>query len=283
MVSKADIPVFVLGLVGIIFFVTNSYFPQPLNSTLVGTGVGIFSSAGIFAYAAYWSLTIRKGLASWIYRSQALGITLVSFAFIVQFVGNFFSLTVFATNQFLSIAGFALRADLLYLVTFYWIDSSMRTIRDTDPLSRDTLSWSKLRYLLWAANIASIAIYYALAFGDFQFLASPPAGIPSTMLVVLFPIPLVATFVPAIVVLPIGAARSKDKTLRSQLYWFALTAFIFFVGNIIAGAISSNFWEGISYGVGFVLGGYCLYRSARALVPLNKFPQKVMEKPTDSK
>lgn len=275
MSSRIDIPLilFVIGLVTvpISFFVRSpSSTPfMPLFMVLVA----------LFAYAVYWGLLIRRGLAVNIYRNQALGISLVSFAYIIQLIGNYLSLTTFADNPFISSsAAFGLRYTLVLLLTFYWIDASIRASQDSDPLSRDTLLWSRVRYVLWTINIAGPAIFigFLLLTGDYHIMDNQSAGLLTAIISTLAIVPLFVTFVSGIISLPFAAARSKDRNLRRQIEWFALSnLFLLLVLNILPGLLPNNsVAQGVSQFLGFLLGGYCLYRSAFALVPLN---QRVVE------
>ena len=40
-----------------------------------------------------------------------------------------------------------------FILIFLWIDSTVSIARRSDPLFRDTLRWSKLRYLFWLVTI----------------------------------------------------------------------------------------------------------------------------------
>lgn len=77
----------------------------------------------------------------------------------------------------------------------------------------------------------------------------------------------------SIVALAITAVRSRDRLLRVQVAWFG--AFLASVLLIVDVSRVANSNAGVV--VGLCLGGFCLFRSARSLVPLNKLeiiPQK---------
>jgi len=267
--------VLILGLLG---SAVGLVYPSSLEvsngvPTDLGYLIGFALPITLFVYAAYWAFTIRKGLGGWIYRNQAFGIILVSLAYLVELVGNLLTITVFANNQYLYHVSFPLRFDFLALMTFYWIDSSMRTVHDVDPLSRDTLWWSKLRYVFWALIIFSVGGTCILAAVFYQYFINPPAGALAAILsFLLIPALILVTYVPGIIGLPIGAIRSKDKYLRNQLIWFALSSFFLIVLAGVA-SIIPNLPD-----VTFLLAGFCLYRSARSLVPLNKLPAEAVER-----
>ena len=179
--SRIDIPtiLLILGLIGVVLGLvypsSTTGVPMTGVPTKLGLVIGFPVPTALFIYAAFWALTIRKGLGGWIYRNQALGISLVSLAYLVELVGNFLTITILANNQFLFDVGFLLRFDFIAIMTFYWIDSSMRTVHDIDPLSRDTLYWSKLRYVLWVLNIFGVGTAFVLAAVDYQYFVHPPA------------------------------------------------------------------------------------------------------------
>ncbi len=271
MSNRIDIPLILL-VIGL--------FSAPISLFVKSSGSAPFLPlvilvVAMFAYAAYWGLMIRRGLAVPVYRNQAFGITLVSVGYIVQLIGNYLSLTTFASNPIISSnAAFGLRYTLVLLLTFYWIDASMRASQDTDPLSRDTLLWSKVRYVLWSINVTIPAIFigFLLLTGNYQLTDSISGGLLVDVIGTLSVVPLVVTFVSGIVSLPFAAARSKDRNLRRQIEWFALSnLFLFLVLNVLPGLLPNNsVAQGMSQFLGLLLGGYCLYRSALALVPLNR-------------
>jgi hypothetical protein len=239
----------------------------------------------IALFAIYWGFTIRKGLAVWLYRNQALGISLFGVGyFLFQMIGLFAIENL--NNPFVSNGNtFFATAIILVILAFYLVDSSMRASQDSDPLSRDSLHWSKLRYMLWALNIVGvIALFSALAeilaTGNYSILSSP-TGLFQGIVSFLASLPIFVTSFSAIVSLPVAAKRSKDKSLRRQLVWFALSVLTFlfpsfiltsFVPSIVASAQLTGYIQGL----GFTVGSYCLYKSARALVPLNRVAEEIM-------
>src|SRR5438132_8165890 len=101
----------------------------------------------LFSYSAYWALTIRKVLMSYLYRRQALWVGGVATYFVAQsaFVASaiFYNATGFYVNL-LAAAFIAVGT----AATFVWIDSTVLVARRSDPLQSDTLHWSKLRYFI---------------------------------------------------------------------------------------------------------------------------------------
>jgi hypothetical protein len=187
-----------------------------------------------------------------LYRNQALGIGLVAAA--SASLALLFGVTIGG-----NVAVIDLQA-LEFLFLFYWIDSSVLAARRSDPLVRDEYHWSRLRVPLWGANLVGLAL----------------------SLLVHLPVQIILTLVVGIVMLPTAARRSGDAIFRMHLRWFGFYALLqivafsgIFLPFFLTGAptSSSSIITYISIGIfvpGAWGGAYCLYRSARALVPLNK-------------
>jgi membrane associated rhomboid family serine protease len=77
-------------------------------------------------------------------------------------------------------------------------------------------------------------------------------------------------------VLLIAVRRSKDTNLQRSLRWFGLFAASLLVGFVSAAAqftgplVSVEYAAQIAYMAGALVGGYFLYKSAKAIVPLNR-------------
>jgi amino acid transporter len=169
------------------------------------------------------------------------------------------------------------------LLTFYFIDASMRSGRDMDPLSRDSLRWTKLRYVLWAVNILgtiAVPVFFLINPNPAAYDSANPGLSPVSIIVLLSVLPFLVTYITAVVSLPIVAMRSKDPGFRRQLEWFALSsAFLFIILNLVPSSLPNNSpLQGYFQFWGFLIGGYSLYRSARALVPLNRRVEEVTTK-----
>ncbi len=108
-------------------------------------------AAGIYGFAAFSAFSIRRRLSGVIYRGQASGIGLVTLLFGAFTISH--TLDPDQVSRFAYISYF-----LVFLATFYWIDSSIRVARFTDPLLRDTFHWSQLRIALWVYEIAAFLI-----------------------------------------------------------------------------------------------------------------------------
>jgi hypothetical protein len=268
MSSRLDIPsvLLILALVLVVsplVFNPSNFFQRPL--TLLVTGV----TSAIFLYAIYWGLVVRRGMAVRLYRNQALGVSLVSLGLlsIIVFLG------VSGTTK-LSGAIYFVLLDPWILLTFFWIDSSMRASQDLDPLSRDSLHWRKVRYPLWALNFVGVGVLvgFLIVTGNYGFLDNPSTGVVSGFIMWLSVAPYIVTASSGAVALPVGALRSRDRNFRRQLQWFALSL-LAILGFSLLGSFFFLIGSPIQIGFYFVsyqTTAFCLYRSARSLVPLNK-------------
>lgn len=238
--------------------------------------VGIIATILVSAYAAYWAFSIRHALAVGAYRRQALGIGLVALIFPLGF---------FIGTEPTPIGDFGLFWFLplyaAFVTLLYWIDASALAARRSDPLLRDTLRWTKVRYLFWALNVAvivlyiSVSLYYQISGFNPSILSSPPLS--SLLGVVTAIVITVEAFVPPILgalLLPVAASRSGDRALRGHLRWFGLFGLFAFMATYISAMSYPEHHSGIgllTY-LGLLVGGSFLYRSARSLAPLNRFP-----------
>lgn len=235
----------------------------------------------IYPYAAYWALSIRHALAIQLYRKQALGIGFVVLT-LWAVIGAFSALPTTLVSPLVAFESFT-AFYFLFVVLFYWIDASILSSRRSDPLLRDTLYWSKIRIPLWTVVIATTlfpflilgyvgitsdtTIFNQLNAGTFGTIYGPAV---SFALTVIISFPIVIPIL-GIVYLPIIARRLKwDRSLRRHLEWFAPAPagllWIFF--GPFSG--SNSFTATVSSGLALMIMGYSLYRSAKALVPLNR-------------
>lgn len=218
--------------------------------------MGLVPCFAILLYTIYWALDIRRVFAVDLYRSQALGMGLASLAVAITQSGvTVFSYLGGALSSVLQIAFpyFAVMA------VFYWTDASMRTGRRTDPLLRDTLHWRKLRLIL----IPVLVILFALGF---VFSSNPTFSY-------LFPVPVIVSLLTSAIVLPVMGSRSRYEPFRKQLRWFGFFALSIVVVTVGIGGIligSPLLLSLLVEDLGVVIGGYCLFRSARSLAPLNR-------------
>ena len=220
-----------------------------------------------YAYAAFWALNIRRALAVRLYRNQALGIALVAVSLAsAVFIG----LEIPAPDGLFVVPIFS-----AFLVMFYWIDTSILAARRSDPLLRDTLHWSQLRILVWALNIGPIIIFSVVFLYFFLLNVTPQSVLdPSFALIgsIIVYTPLLATSISGAIFLPISAHRSKNMSLSKHLKWFGIFMVVLALGFTIVAPLIANdpLLSTVGFSVAVFIGGYCLYRSARSLAPLNR-------------
>lgn len=253
------------------------------NLLLILFAVGLIP-APVIAYSDFWALNIRRALAVRLYRTQALGVFLVGLAVIGYiFTWDLYNGLGIDSNLYTTLEilfSFAIPP----IVTFYWIDSSVRIARRSDPLLRDVLHWKIVRVVLWAwigvaflslvVAVGSSALYDAMhGLLNSTSSSGPPAL--GLFLFLLSPIFVVAITGP--IVLRRAAKWTGDRRFAKHLLWFGL--FIFFVlislvaiflplGSGFAGSLQFQ----IEVAIPEIIGGYCLYKSVRWLVPLNPLP-----------
>ena len=222
---------------------------------------------GVYGYAAYAALSIRRRLSGDTYRRQGLGAAVVVILFGVL------TETLILSGVSPTRTVFALLISwMVAWGVFYWVDASIRAARYSDPILRDTFHWSRLRIFLWAYSFVgpafTVAVFLLLVFTSLSILPYLQSPIPSTaiLLGVVFA-PFLVTFVSGAVALPIVARRAADVQLRRHLLWAAL-----YIAVLLSLYVVSSFFTGVTYalaqGLVLVIAGYLLYRSARALVPI---------------
>src|SRR5437879_486631 len=100
-----------------------------------------------FSYATYWSFTIRRWLVHRIYRRQATWVGRLGVYFVALSSFLTLALSTGVSSLYVNVVG-GLLIGSGFIVIFAWMDSTIRVARLSDPLFRDTLRWSKLRYFL---------------------------------------------------------------------------------------------------------------------------------------
>jgi hypothetical protein len=241
----------------------------------------------MFSYSAYWGFSIRRALYVRVYRNQALGIGLVAVSFVVASLG-LAALEYIIPGHVNPGPAATPYVAIEILPLFYWIDASMLVARRSDPLLRNTLHWKRLRVVFWAGNILSIGIptsIVALILGPLAWhlvVPLPIAGLPSVppppppAVIPLILAPFLLTGLAGFLCLPIAVRRSKDANLQRSLRWFAVFGVSLLVELVGVAAEISGPLVGVEYAAptifmaGNLAGGYFLYKSAKALVPLNK-------------
>jgi hypothetical protein len=223
----------------------------------------------LFSYGAYWAITIRKALVGYLYRRQAFWVGVVALYFVAQSI--FIALVAFygATGFYVNLlaAAFIATGSAAF---FVWIDSTVLVARRSDPLQRDTLHWSKVRYFIGISQ--TIGNFFNILYNvilinptslSYDLLGSPPLlGYIGTTLLL------------GAIALLLSARRSGDMTLRRHLKWFGLGAGLLFLAGQVGshwgvGSSDSIFVPIATYSL-FAIAAYCLYRSAKSLVPLGR-------------
>ena len=211
---------------------------------------------GLFSYAAYWAFIIRKALATGLYRKQALWAGTMGLYFVALSTFLTIALSFNLTALSVNILG-GLLISSGFVVLFAWIDSTVRVARRSDPLLRDTLRWSRLRYFIGLVTLFGAISAVLTSINSGFALVAPFGG---------------ALFFGAIALL-ISARRSGDTTLRRHLKWMGLAIAMLWLASQLSGVLFRIFpagslaSEAITYSL-VAVGGFCLYRSARSLVPL---------------
>jgi hypothetical protein len=233
----------------------------------------------ILAIAAYWAFVLKGALRNRFSRSQALWLGIVCIFFIPLLP------TPTSTNPFIQLVIGIFYVGALPLVLLAWIDGTVRAARRSDPLFRDTLGWSKLRFVAWGATLVVIALYFGLLVSE--MVTKAPVGILVGALIVVAYLPAFLEGAPALL---LAARRSKSEPRRTNLKWLGLFALFLLLAIItdlslalgLAGeAFPSGFFYFLAYhgiyAVGynifqilFIIADYCLYRNARSLAPFTR-------------
>lgn len=223
----------------------------------------------VFAYGAYWALTIRKALMNYVYRKQAFWAGLVAIYFVAQSVFIALALLNNQASFYVNLiaAGFITAG---FIVIFIWIDSTIIVARRSDPLQRNTLRWSGVRYFI--AITTTIGLFSNLAFNviyanpsnpSYDLLGTPPlVGFIGTLLIL------------GAIALLLSAKRSGDLTLKRHLKWFGLGAALLFLSGQVGSPWAkidptSIFIPIVTYSI-FAVAAYCFYRSSKSLAPLGR-------------
>lgn len=241
-----------------------------VSSLLIESTVAFGAVVAMFLYAAYWGSNIRGSLAVRLYRNQALGTVFVAgaFAFFAIVAGVIVTISESANAGLVTqVVAYALVISSI----MYFVDTSVLSSRRLDPLVRDVFHWTRLRYVLWP--LMAVLALASLALG--AVFPNPPLALS------LFGItPALVPTVTGIAALSVSRSRTADLAFRNHLTWFALFGGSFLLFVIVLGItptfdISSglDFWQSVEYFAPFPLAfaaGFCLYRAARSLAPLNK-------------
>jgi hypothetical protein len=231
--------------------------------------VAVLDALG-FLYGAYWALEIGRALGSPLYSKQALWVGAIGVYFTAFFVLSAVALALGlpgfggTTATDIAVGAFLYIGVLMF---FVWIDSTVKVARRSDPLRRNTLRWSGLRWFL--GIFVGVGTLFALAFNigtavDFAH-ATPLYG------------PIGGVLFLGAIALLLSARRSGDPILKRHLKWFGLFAVLLWATSGVEGtsvfrsAANDPFILAVSYLV-FAVSAYFLYRSARSLAPMAQLP-----------
>jgi hypothetical protein len=248
-----------------------------LSSSGIVYLVVVAAAVLMFSYAAYWGFSIRRALYVRVYRNQALGVGLVAASFVVVLLGVA-ALTSSVPENVNPGPALTPYGALGVLTLLYWIDTSMLAARRSDPLLRDTLHWKRLRVVFWAGSVLAFGLLFTASvylLGPLA-LVDPLVGAGTAPPPALVPLILTPFFLPGLagLLLLIAVRRSKDINLQRSLRWlglFAVSLLVGFASGAFTGSLVSVEHAGnTTLNVGLLAGGYFLYKSAKALVPLNR-------------
>src|SRR5881409_2109911 len=199
----------------------------------------------LFLYSAYWSFTIRRALVTSLYRRQAFWVGGMGVYFVILSAFLAIALSLELSALPVNILG-GLIISLGFILIFLWIDSTIRIARRSDPLFRDTLRWSRLRYLFWLVTVGG-AVGAAFTSINSGFSTVAPFG---------------GALLFGAVALLLSAKRSGDTTLRRHLRWTGLCIFLLWLGSQITQPLSYHIAdpflvESLTYPA-VAAGAYCL-------------------------
>lgn len=239
----------------------------------------VVATSLILAYVAFWALTVRRALLVPVYMREALGVALIAVLLALSNVVVTAEGYLYLGGAFGAIGQGAFGLFFVFLlVLFYWVDSSVRAVRRSDPLGRDTFHWSKLRLVLWAFSlpgqvlVVAVSIIGAVTSGLASTAASsaPSAGWIGLLLTVVLVGAIGIPIFSAAVMLPVIARRTADLTFRSQLIWFGAfgITYVILCNQLGNDSIFPSDWYNLFFGyLGLAICAYCLYRSVSSLIP----------------
>lgn len=310
--AKSDLPPVLIAAGGLVMATILSL---TTGLSIIGPSYVLFAAEGLISiYAGYWALDIRRGLPVPMFRKQALGLALVALAAgLGASLGN--AATEFSGGEgVLAAMAFYQGVFIVPIVAFYWIDSTTLASRRADPSGRNTFHWTRVRIPIWGLVIGSFLVNLSI------LTVAVLTGVSSAIIYGLEPFPnpilegivIFVSIAPTIVlvttglsVLPVVARRSKDRSFRSHILWFALaivsasvvsTIIVTVLGgslppsqggcalgyeNMNGHCVVATFNPSVrglelvistvNY-ISLAAGGFFLYRSAKSLVPMNRRP-----------
>jgi hypothetical protein len=233
---------------------------------LIGTAIAVVDLA-VFIYTAYWSLAIRNALAVKLYRRRGLWVGAIATYFVVFFLFIASSRVLGLDDPTYLRYAAGILAYFGALTFFFWIDSTIRVARRSDPLRRDSLHWSRLRWFF--GFLIFVGTFFALLFNptSVTYVQATPLYGPTGGIILIGGIALLRS-----------ASRSADLSLRKHLKWFGIFALLTWATTVVEGEIFANhlvpdqaILQTVSYSL-FLVSAYSLYRCARSLAPLAPMP-----------
>lgn len=217
----------------------------------------------LYLYGALWSSRIREALTSPLFKDRAKWIEIIAIFFAILVSSNLLIRFLAATNFYLGFLEFCI-INAAGIVTFAWVDTTVRFARRSDPLNRNTLKWKQLRLFIWfftfveaAGSLASVAIFQI---NFFNSSSSGGAFITGSFGWVFF----------GFIALALGYRRTKDVTLKEHLKWFGLFLLVLFIVDTILSAQLLEFR--IAQEILLGVDAYFLYRCVKSLAPYSRAP-----------
>ncbi|GEM_PF-4065328 len=219
---------------------------------------------GILVLGIYRALGIRRGFVGGTYRSRATWSALLMLVIIISMLSNYVPVSD-PNIQF--IVGFVPLVALIFVILAYG-DRSVLVAIETDFFHRDTLSWSRMRWVLAIYLVASIIGTVA---GGFILTPEEQSSFLGTLLSDFFFFGLAGALAILTAALIVGARRSADRTLRRSILLLGLA-----LSTLVLSIVATSFLtlDTLSYvivyqGTGLV-GIYLIYRSVMSLSPLGR-------------
>lgn len=235
------------------------------------TVISYLIAMGILALGGYRAFKIRRALAQPIYRSRALWLSLMAVLFIITLISDLIpypNTTDFVTAILITL-GFNLPYFVFAFMMFVSVDRTILVAIDMDLLQRKTLQWQRLRLLLYAIVLGSIALI--LIANPFLFLVNTPAWATIADLV-FYPIYLIPLII-ATVALFLSARRSLEKTMGRFAARFGVAVAFFQIDFILFNYVYYFFFNAelqLADDLIIMAAAYLLYRAIISLTPLGK-------------
>ena len=232
---------------------------------LYSAGLAVAVLVGL--YALYWSIALRRAMRVTSYGRQELLVGLFSLYGVILML--LFYLLYYLAPGLQTTPLWEVHL-VLYVVLppilLAWADSSIMIGRRTDPLLRDPMNWSRLRWAFW--GLMALGVFVA-------FLPNPV--ISSLGVNLAFLLLSVVTF-PVL----ISARRSGDPFYRMSIRWFGqglaalvlmnvgFNLLITFVNSGVGTDALSVSWALFANAFLVPATFYAVFRCARSFVPLNR-------------